>query len=264
MRIEDLDSDRCDSRFEASHLADLTAIGLDWDGEIERQSEHAERYEQAVEKLMSAGLTYPCFCTRAERAATAPHGAQGSYSGKCANLTKRQQRDLMEAGRRPSLRARLGSDEVRWVDGMLGSQSAVAEDPIIRRADGVFAYNLAVVIDDNAAGIDQVVRGSDLAHAVPVQAGLCDALGMPRPQWVHVPLVTDHKGNRLAKRDGSTTLAERKAAGQSVSEVVALLGLSLSLCQSGETVTSLDLLERFNLNVLPQSPWALPPVPPAS
>jgi glutamyl-tRNA synthetase len=261
MRIEDLDSDRCDPRFETSQLADLAAIGIDWDGEVERQSEHIDRYQEAVERLTKAGLTYPCFCTRADRAASAPHGSQGSYSGKCSRLTAVQQRELLDSGRRPSLRARLGSVEVSWVDGLLGERSGVADDPIVRRADGVFAYNLAVVIDDHAKAVDQVVRGADLAHAVPVQAGLCDALGIPRPQWIHAPLVTDHEGNRLAKRDGGTTLAERKAAGQSVDELVAMLGASLGLCGPGEPVTSADLLNRFDSSLLPHSSWALPPLP---
>ncbi len=259
MRVEDLDTDRCDRAFEASQLADLAAIGIDWDGQVERQSQHTERYEQAMSTLRSAGLTYPCFCTRAERAASAPHGSQGSYSGKCRELTSAQQAELLESGRKPSLRARLDSTEVSWIDGILGTQSGVAEDPIIRRADGVFAYNLAVVVDDNSAGVDQVVRGDDLAHSVPVQAGLYDALGMTRPQWVHVPLVTDHLGNRLAKRDGGTTLAERLAAGQTVGDVVALLGSSLGICDAGEHVTALDLLGQFAPSELPPTAWALPP-----
>jgi len=259
MRIEDLDTDRCRPEFETSQLADLAAIGIEWDNPTERQSEHTARYEQAVAKLTSAELTYPCFCTRAERAASAPHGAQGLYSGRCSKLTKAQQHELAASGRKPSLRARLGSAEVTWSDGILGSQSGLADDPIIRRADGVFAYNLAVVVDDNAAGVDQVVRGDDLAHAVPVQAGLCDALGIARPSWIHVPLVTDHAGNRLAKRSGGATLAERVAAGQSVGEVVALLGASLELCAPSDQVTSADLVERFNPTSLPHTTWALPP-----
>ena len=259
MRIEDLDTDRCRPEFEARQLADLAAIGIEWDAPVERQSEHTPRHEQAVAKLTSAGLTYPCFCTRAQRAASAPHGIQGSYSGRCRQLTKAQQDELAAAGRKPSLRARLGATEVSWDDGILGNQSGVADDPIIRRADGVFAYNLAVVIDDNAAGVDQVVRGDDLAASVPVQAGLCDALGIARPQWIHVPLVTDQAGHRLAKRNGGTTLAERLAAGQSVSQVVSLLGASLELCSEGERVSAADLLDRFDPTCLPQTSWALPP-----
>lgn len=258
IRIEDLDSERCSPEVAARQLADLASLGLDWDGEPESQSANGERYRQALDALEREGLVYPCFCTRAERAAEAPHGAQGHYSGRCRELTAARREELLAEGRRPSLRARIGAGEVEWDDLVLGRSSGPADDPIVRRADGVFAYNLAVVVDDAAQGVDQVVRGDDLAHAVPVQALLCDALSIERPQWAHVPLVTGPDGDRLAKRDGGTTLAERLGAGETAQDVLSLLAASSGLCEPGATVTPAELIAGFDPARIVRDPWELP------
>jgi glutamyl-tRNA synthetase len=261
MRIEDLDRERCDPAIAERQLADLASLGIEWDGPVETQSEHSDRCESALAILEREGLTYPCFCTRAERAAQAPHGSPGRYSGRCRELSREEHDRLLAAGRRPSLRARVGGQPVAWDDLVLGPASGLSDDPIVRRADGVFAYNLAVVVDDSAAGVDQVVRGDDLADSVPVQAALGDALGLPRPQWAHVPLVLGEDRERLAKRGGGVTLAQRLEQGQGPDRVLALLGSSLGLCASGDAVTAADLLGRFDPASLPREAWVLPQAP---
>jgi glutamyl-tRNA synthetase len=255
VRVEDLDTERCDLQTAERQLADMAAIGLEWDSPVEVQSHHSRRCADAIERLELAGLTYPCFCTRAERAAQAPHGSQGSYSGLCRDLSDADRERFEAEGRKPSLRVRLGDVTVEWNDLMLGASSGVADDPIVRRADGVFAYNLAVVVDDAASCVDQVVRGSDLAHAVPVQAALCDALAIQRPEWAHVPLVVDSNGDRLAKRNAGTTLAELLAVGLSTQQVLAMIGTSLGICAADENVKPETLLNRFDPSALPATPW---------
>ncbi len=253
LRFEDLDPDRSSKETASQQETDLTAIGVTWQGTPQFQSSRGDLYEDAISKLESQGLTYPCWCTRAELAAAAPHDPQRPYQGTCRDLTASQQADKEAAAGRPgALRARLSETEVEWDDLVLGPQHGIASDPILRRFDGVHAYNLAVVVDDAEQGIDQVVRGDDLAGAVPIQAALCDALGLPRPQWAHVPLVVEPDGTRLAKRDGSTTLAEWPASGSALAQ----LGASLGLCSADDDgVTAEALLARFEISSMPREPW---------
>jgi glutamyl-tRNA synthetase len=194
MRMEDLDTSRVRPGVEERQLADLAAIGIDWDGPVVRQSERLDLYAQALGQLD----TYPCFCTRAEirEAPSAPHGPVGAYPGTCRELTAAQRAEREAAGRPPALRVRAGGD---------------VDDFVVRRGDGAFAYNLAVVVDDADMGVDQVVRGADLADSTPRQAWLGRALGLPLPEYVHVPLVLGADGARLAKRHGAVTLRELDA-----------------------------------------------------
>ena len=188
VRMEDLDRVRAGSA--GRQLADLAAIGLDWDGPVVHQSSRTGRYEDALRRLTADGLTYECFCTRREiqQAASAPHPdpalpvgstADGSYPGTCRDLSTAEIDDRRRAGRPSALRLRAGTD--RWtVDDVLrGSFTGVVDDVVLRRNDGVAAYNLAVVVDDAAQGIDQVVRGDDLLTSAPRQAYLGSLLGLP-------------------------------------------------------------------------------------
>jgi glutamyl-tRNA synthetase len=195
MRMEDLDTGRVRPGAEERQLADLRAIGIDWDGPVVRQSERLELYADALSRLD----TYPCFCTRAEirEAASAPHGPVGAYPGTCRELSERERAEREAAGRPPALRVR--------ADGSV-------DDFVVRRGDGAFAYNLAVVVDDAEMGVDQVVRGDDLADSTPRQVWLGRALGLTVPDYVHVPLVLGPNGARLAKRHGAVTLREVDAA----------------------------------------------------
>ena len=209
VRIEDLDRGRVRPEHEAGQLADLAAIGLDWDGVPVRQSERTALYEAALERLD----TYPCYCTRAEirEAASAPHGMPGRYPGTCRELTSARRAELAEkrAGDRPpALRIRADAARVAFEDRLHGHVEGVVDDFVVRRNDGAIAYNLAVVVDDAAQGIGEVVRGDDLLDTTPRQLFLADALGLPRPVYAHVPLVLGPDGARLAKRHGDVTLRD--------------------------------------------------------
>ncbi|CAB4877760.1 MAG: tRNA glutamyl-Q(34) synthetase GluQRS [Actinobacteria bacterium] len=255
VRIEDLDPDRSHTAVADQQLEDLASIGLDWDTEPIHQSERDNAYSGALARLDAAGLVYPCWCTRAELASAAPHDPQRPYAGKCRGLNDAERAERQaRANRPPSLRVSLGDVEVSWNDLLMGSQSGVSSDPVVRRADGVFAYHLAVVVDDAAQNVDQVVRGDDLSDSVPTQAALYDALGLPRPTWGHVPLVVESDGTRLAKRERSVTLARWGDDGTALAK----LGASLGLCGPEDSdVTAADLRTNFHLASVPREPWVL-------
>jgi len=228
LRVEDLDRGRSRPEHEAGQLRDLAAIGLDWDGEIVRQSERDALYAEAIAQLD----TYPCYCTRAEirEAAQAPHGAWRPYPGTCRELTAAQRAEREASGRPPALRVRVPpGTTVAFTDRVLGPRSGPVDDLVVRRNDGTAAYNLAVVVDDADQGVGEVVRGADLIDATPGQLHLYDALGLPRPTHAHVPLVLAPDGTRLAKRHGSVTLADRAARGESATDVAARLLRSVGL-----------------------------------
>lgn len=263
VRMEDLDRVQSSRDHEAAQLADLASLGLDWDGPVVRQSDRFERYEAAIAKLETAGLTYPCYCTRREirDAASAPHdGAvpDGAYPGTCRTLTSAQTALHQASGRPPALRLRAYVGRVTVEDELLGEISAVVDDVVLRRNDGVPAYNLAVVVDDVAQGVDQVVRGDDLLSSSPRQAWLTRRLGGSVAQYLHVPLVVNADGRRLAKRDRSVTLADLAADGVSPDRVLTGLARSLGLAGATESVTPAQLVNRFDARALPREQWAVP------
>jgi glutamyl-tRNA synthetase len=212
VRMEDLDAGRVREGAAEQQLADLRAIGLDWDGEVVFQSARLERYAGALEALRAAGLVYECFCTRAEirAAASAPHGPlpEGAYPGTCLRLPARELAARRASGRPPALRVRAEAAVVGFTDRVAGPVSGVVDDFVVRRNDGAPAYNLAVVVDDAAQGIGEVVRGDDLLDSTPRQLWLARALGLPEPAHAHVALVRGPDGARLAKRHGAVTLRE--------------------------------------------------------
>jgi glutamyl-tRNA synthetase len=224
-------------------LADLAAIGLDWDGPVWVQSERTAHYETALASLP----VYECFCTRAEirESASAAHGPVGVYPGTCLGLSPAEREARRAAGRVPALRVRADAARVRFEDRVLGSQEGVVDDFVVRRNDGAFAYNLAVVVDDAAQGIEEVVRGADLVDSTPRQVWLARALGFPALSYAHVPLVLNAEGRRLAKRDGDVTLREVDAA-----EAVQWMAASLDL--TGRTAA--ELLDGFDPARLPREP----------
>lgn len=255
LRIEDLDRVRPGA--EERQLADLAALGLDWDGEVARQSERQPLYDAAIARLQRAGLTYECFCTRREilKAASAPHAPSGAYPGTCRDLTDTERDERRASGRPPALRLRAGTDVFAVEDELHGRYTGAVDDLVLRRGDGIPAYNLAVVVDDAAQGIDQVVRGDDLLSSAPRQAYLAGLLGLPTPAYAHVPLALNGEGKRLAKRDGAVTLADQSALGRSPADVLSVLARSLNLVTSGETVTLPQLLDRWDPRMLPTEPW---------
>ena len=260
LRIEDLDPERSRAEHEAGQLADLIAIGIDWDEPVLRQSTRRAAHDAAIERLIAAGFTYPCFCTRGEiqQAAVAPHGPQGVYPGTCRQLPAAEKAAREAAGRPAALRLRSDGAVVTVVDRLVGPVSHVVDDIVLRRNDGVPAYNLAVVLDDAEQGIDEVVRGADLLDSTPSQAHLAQLLGVAVPSYAHVPLVIGADGDRLAKRHRAVTLADLAAAGIGADELRARLATSVGLASPGERVSPAQLVERFDPDRLPSDAWVWP------
>lgn len=234
MRIEDVDTGRSREKWVESQLADLAAIGIEWDSEPVRQTDRYPLYEAAIERLAGDGLVYECFCTRAEirDAASAPHGElpEGAYPGTCRDLTGPEREERRRTGRRPALRVRANATRVGFEDAVAGTVERVVDDFVIRRNDGDFAYNLAVAIDDADQGIGEVVRGADLLDTTPRQLWLYDRLELTPPaRYAHVPLMLGDDGSRLAKRHGAVTLREQLAAGRTAGDVRDELAASINL-----------------------------------
>jgi len=262
VRIDDLDSSRVRPGVAECQLADLAALGLDWDGPVVRQSDRLELYRAAIARLDDAGLLYPCYCTRAEirEAASAPHGPlpEGAYPGTCRELTAAQRAERQRSGRPPALRLRASGAVAAFSDRLLGARRDSVDDLVVRRNDGDPAYNLAVVVDDAAQGVTEVVRGADLLDTTARQLHLGSLLGARTPAYAHVPLVLGPDGARLAKRHGDVTLAERAAQGETPLDVRARLAASVGLAASGERPSLDELLERFDPSALPSEPSVLP------
>jgi len=206
LRIEDLDPQRSKPEHEASQIADLRAVGIDWDEEPVRQSERHALYAEALAQLERMGRVYPCWCTRAEirEAAQAPHGPlpEGAYPGTCRELTAQQRADRERAADRPpALRLDAQAETVSFTDLLHGPEHATVDDIALRRWDGAYAYNLAVIVDDADQAIGEVVRGDDLLDTTPRQLLIARLLSLPEPAYAHVPLVLGEDGKRLAKRD---------------------------------------------------------------
>jgi glutamyl-tRNA synthetase len=256
LRVEDLDPQRSRREFERLQMADLRVLGIDWDGPPVRQSERMALYEAALARLEAEGRLYPCFCTRAEirEAASAPHGdlPEGAYPGTCRALSPAERRARAAAGRPFALRLRAGATRVEFEDRLLGRYAAVVDDFVVRRADGVPAYQLAVVVDDAAQEIGEVVRGADLADSTPRQILLARLLELPHPGYAHVPLVLGPDGSRLAKRHGSVTLDQR---GEPAAVTLAVLAHSLGMAADRDRVASAgELLEEFQPALIPREP----------
>jgi glutamyl-tRNA synthetase len=262
VRVEDLDAGRVREAYVGEQLADLRALGLDWDGEPVRQSARRDRYEAAIARLGAQGLLYPCFCTRAEirEAASAPHGPlpEGAYPGTCRGLGADERAARAAAGRPAALRVDAGAAELGFTDRLAGTVRGVVDDFVVRRSDGVHAYNLAVVVDDAEQGVGEVVRGADLLDSTPRQLWLARALGVRAPSsYAHVPLVLGPDGARLAKRHGAVTLAGRAAQGQGPGAVRAELAAGAGLVAPGERPSPAELVERFDPALLSREPVVL-------
>jgi glutamyl-tRNA synthetase len=261
LRIEDLDTARVDAAagVEAGQVRDLAAIGLDFDGPLVRQSERLDAYRDAL-----AGLdTYPCYCTRREiaEAASAPHGdGYRPYPGTCLRLSSARRAELA-ATRPPALRVRADGAKQTITDALHGRVSGAVDDFVLLRNDGTPAYNLAVVVDDLAMEVDQVVRGDDLLSSAPRQAWLATRLGGTPPTYAHVPLAVNADGKRLAKRDGAVSLSALAELGVGPERVLTRLAGSLGLAGADEPTTPSALLDRFDPSALPREPWVVEPQP---
>ena len=258
LRIEDLDPERSRKEYSEMLEDDLNWLGLVWDEGGSKggdfgpyyQSERAKIYEKTFNKL--SDLIYPCFCKRADLlAASAPHSSDGRpiYSGKCRDLTADQISEL-SSNRNPAYRIKVGDNSIKFTDGVYGewekSLYEVGGDFVLRRIDGTFAYQLAVVVDDAAMGITEVVRGCDLLDSTPSQIYLYNLLGLPVPKFYHFPLLMSaESGARLSKRDKSLDMGELRKR-YSAEEILGLLGYYAGIIPENRKVTLTELLEKFD------------------
>lgn len=271
LRIEDLDTARCPMRYAEQMIQDLRWLGLDWDEGPETggpdapyfQSRRTALYQAALERLEALGLVYPCFCTRAElHAASAPHREDGQtvYAGVCRDLTPAQRAERAKL-RAPALRLRVPDQEFSFADGHMGRYGENLErdcgDFLLRRSDGMFAYQLAVVVDDAAMGVTEVVRGADLLSSTPRQLYLYQLLGLTPPEFIHFPLLLSPDGRRLSKRDadaGPDSLRGRVTAEKLLGRLAQLAGFH----PSGAPSPAEGLLEEFSWETVPREDIRLP------
>lgn len=276
MRVEDLDRVRPGAA--ERQLADLRAMGLDWDvspgsaaestegkeAGVLYQSTRLAAYERAVQRLREAGLVYECYCTRREiqEASSAPHGAPGAYPGTCRGLSEAQ-REERRAQRPPALRLRAERTSYTVQDDFYGAYTGLVDDFVLVRNDGTYAYNLTSVVDDAFVGVEQIVRGDDLLPSAPRQAYLASLLGLPQPRYAHVPLALNEEGKRLAKRDGAVTLPQLQEAGVTIPEVLGWIAASIPVYNADGSAHSADvpvpnaaaILERFDPARMATEPW---------
>jgi len=261
LRVEDLDRPRTRQGATQRMLDDLRWLGIDWDEGPDvggpyapyTQSERQAIYSAYLQRLQEAGRIYPCYCSRAEiaRAASAPHEDEGPrYPGTCRHLSEERRREFEAAGRRPSLRFRVDDERViTFHDLLMGQQQQhvqnVVGDFIVRRADGIFAYQFAVVVDDALMHINQVVRGADLLASTARQIALYEALDFAIPTFAHVPLMLDSDGKRLSKRLRSEGLEPLRAAGATPAQVVGQLAAGCGLVEEGAVMSAAELAQRY-------------------
>lgn len=255
LRMEDLDRPRVRRGSAENILADLRWLGLEWDEGPDcggpaapyNQSQREEFYLDALETLRGQGKIFPCRCSRKDiaEAASAPHGGRHSvYPGTCRN------RGMGDDEKKFALRYKAPPRTVTFRDKIAGEQKQnlqrEAGDFVVRRADGAFAYQLAVVVDDAMMGVTDVVRGADLLHATPRQLELHRALGRRPPEFWHVPLLHDQTGRRMAKRDGSDSLQQLRARGLGAEEVTGMLAAGLGWAKPGTALSAGELLGEFS------------------
>ena len=271
LRVEDLDPQRSRLEYALQMEEDLRWLGLDWDEggsqngkpSLYFQSRRTAFYEQCLARLEALGIVYPCFCTRAQlHAAQAPHLSQGDpvYTGRCFRLTP-EERVRLENDRSPALRIHVPAEEIGFQDGLQGWVSQQLQrdcgDFILRRSDGVFAYQLAVVCDDGAMGIRQVVRGRDLLSSTPRQIFLARLLGFPEPEYIHIPLLLSPQGIRLSKRDKPLDLGALRQR-FSPQELLGLLASLCGLLDKPQPLTARELLGEFSPQCLRREDLRLP------
>ena len=269
LRIEDLDTARCKRPYAEQMIEDLQWLGLTWDegpgvGGPDGpyyQSERTALYEEALEKLERMGLVYPCYCTRAElHAASAPHRSDGQavYPGTCRHLTAAEREKKTRA---PATRLMVPDETWSFTDGHMGhyGENLLHEcgDFLLRRSDGMFAYQLAVVVDDAAMGVTEVVRGSDLLSSTPRQLYLYDLLGLKAPEFIHFPLLLAPDGRRLSKRDADAGLDDLRFK-LTAEEILGRLACLGGFNPTAQPKTAEELLKDFHWEKVPKEDIRIP------
>lgn len=251
LRIEDIDPGRSRQAYADLLMNDLEWLGLSWDGEPVYQSQRSDIYEHYFQMLKAQGMTYPCYCTRADLLATqAPHESDGRvvYPGTCRHLPP-------QPGKPAATRLIVPDSDISFVDGHYGAQSVnlahQVGDFIIRRKDGAWAYQLAVVIDDALMGVTEVVRGCDLLLSSPQQMYVAQLLGFTSPRFIHLPLLCNAQGQRLSKRDGGLDMASLRQS-NTAPEIIGKLAQIAGLQSTPDPVTPEDLLASFSWEKVPQ------------
>ena len=272
LRNEDLDVERSRREYALQAQRDLEALGLFWDEGGDRSGPHAPYdqsqrfpfYRTQLERLENQGLVYPCFCSRAQlHAASAPHASDGEtiYAGTCRGLSPQEVAERSKT-RAPALRLQVPEETIAFTDLHYGPQQQYLPtgcgDFILRRSDGVYAYQLAVVADDGAMGVTQVVRGRDLLSSTPRQILLYRLLGWPVPEFGHTPLLLAPGGRRLSKRDGDQCLSGLLEKGLTPRDVVGRLAFLAGLVEEPCPITPEELLPRFSWDKLPQENVVVP------
>ena len=249
LRMEDLDTQRTSREFAEVLRQDLCWLGLDWDRETPAQSSRTAAYDGYFSQLEQMGLLYPCYCTRSQlHSADAPHLSDGTYvyPGTCRNLTPEQREAFL---RKPAWRVRV--PEKRWqvedlVQGHYESDlSTDCGDMVVRRADGVYVYQLAVTVDDGEAGVTEVVRGMDLLSSAPRQMYLQQLLGFPHPRYAHVPMLLAPDGRRLSKRDRDLDLGQLRQRFKP-QQILGSLAFAAGLLDRPEAVSAPELAAQFS------------------
>lgn len=265
LRVEDLDAARCPYMGENTRymLDDLAWLGLTFDGEVLYQSRRDGIYAEHLERLREKGFVYPCYCSRAElHAAAAPHLSDNTpiYDRRC--LLRAERGEAPPAGRKPALRVTVPDAEIGFIDGIVGEYHEnllhACSDFVVRRADGVYAYQLAVVVDDALSGVTEVVRGNDLVFSTPRQIYLQRVLGFSTPNYCHIPLLTDSEGRRLSKRDGDGCMESVRAKYRDSTPVIGALAAALGLLKKPEPITLHELLPLFDIVKIPKGTVKLP------
>lgn len=258
LRMEDLDPDRCKPQYTLQLADDLRWLGLDWDLGWQEgldeytQSHRTEFYAETFRKLEAEGLVYPCYCSRKELlAASAPHASDGFrvYSGRCRTMTREEKTALEQGGRRPAWRIAVPNETIAFTDGNFGPQSEVLDrncgDFILRRSDGVYAYQLAVTADDGAMGVNRVVRGWDLLSSTPRQIWLMEKLGYEVPTYCHASLLCSPDGRRLSKRDRDLDMGVLRQR-YTPEELTGMLACTAGIIDRPEPVKPYDLVKEFS------------------
>ncbi len=260
LRMEDLDTQRTSKEYAQTLREDLLWLGLDWDLETPPQSQRSRVYDRYFERLESMGLLYPCYCTRSQlHSADAPHLSDGTYvyTGTCRNLTPQQQKAF---GRNPAWRVIVPAEEFSFTDRVQGFYRENLEkacgDFVVRRADGVYVYQLAVTVDDGEAGVTEVVRGMDLLSSAPRQMYLQKLFGFEHPAYAHVPMLLAPDGRRLSKRDKDLDLGQLRQR-FTPEQVIGALAFSCGLLSKPEAISARELASVFQWENVENKPIIL-------